>query len=133
MNEVNLQALANQATALQSHRGGTGEVRYVTVDLVDAGGQPAATARARRHAGRARRVSRRASAVERPVFQVAIVDVDTGLVITTATLDRAPTCRTTSRARARSNAASRSCRCGRASTCCGCRSPTRISSRRTTS
>ena len=28
MSEVNLQALANQGTALQSHRGGTGEIRF---------------------------------------------------------------------------------------------------------
>ena len=28
MNEVNLQAMQNQATSLQSHRGGTGEVRF---------------------------------------------------------------------------------------------------------
>ena len=35
MNEVNLEALANQATALQSHRGGTGEVRYTLGRLVD--------------------------------------------------------------------------------------------------
>ena len=33
MNEVNLEAMANQATALQSHRGGTGEIRYIKVDL----------------------------------------------------------------------------------------------------
>ena len=32
MNEVNLQALANEATALQSHRGGTGEIRYDRVE-----------------------------------------------------------------------------------------------------
>ncbi|MEP7309684.1 MAG: ABC transporter ATP-binding protein [Acidobacteriota bacterium] len=84
MNEVNIEALANQATALQSHRGGTGEVRYRTVDLIDEAGAPtgmlAAGAtlivRSAYHAGQQ---------VERPVFQVAIVDVDTGLVITTAT------------------------------------------------
>src|SRR6187455_281173 len=39
MNEVNLEAMANQATSLQSHRGGTGEVRYVAVDLHTANGQ----------------------------------------------------------------------------------------------
>ena len=33
MNEVNLEAMANQATSLQSHRGGTGEIRYIAVDL----------------------------------------------------------------------------------------------------
>ena len=84
MNEVNIESLANQATALQSHRGGTGEVRYRTVDLVDEAGAPTGmlaaggtlTVRTAYHAGQQ---------VERPVFQVAIVDVDTGLVITTAT------------------------------------------------
>ena len=40
MNEVNIEALANQSTALQSHRGGTGEVRYQSVDLVDDAGAP---------------------------------------------------------------------------------------------
>jgi ABC-type polysaccharide/polyol phosphate transport system ATPase subunit len=84
MNEVNLEALANQAVALHSHRGGTGEIRYVSVDLFDGAGRPAAvlaagdtlTVRASYHAEQSLR---------RPVFQVAIVDVDTGLVITTAT------------------------------------------------
>ncbi len=38
MNEVNLQALADQATSLQAHRGGTGEVRFATVDTADAHG-----------------------------------------------------------------------------------------------
>src|SRR5262250_1310442 len=40
MNEVNAESLANQATAWQSHRGGTGEVRYLAVDLVDEAGAP---------------------------------------------------------------------------------------------
>ena len=84
MNEVNLEALANQATALQSHRGGTGEIRYVSVDLVDASGRPASmlTAGDTLVVRAAYRADER---VERPVFQIAILDVDTGLVITTAT------------------------------------------------
>ena len=52
MNEVNLEALANQATALQSHRGGTGEVRYRTVDLVDEAGAPTGMLTRGRHADR---------------------------------------------------------------------------------
>jgi ABC-type polysaccharide/polyol phosphate transport system ATPase subunit len=84
MSEVNVQALANQSTSLQSHRGGTGEIRYTTVDIVDAAGRAAVllvpgetlTVRAAYRAERA---------VAAPVFQIAIVDVDTGLVITTAT------------------------------------------------
>jgi ABC-type polysaccharide/polyol phosphate transport system ATPase subunit len=83
MNEVNVEALANQASALQSHRGGSGEVRYTTVDLVDDSGRattmiaPGGTLVVRaKYCARER--------LARPVFQVAIVDVDTGLVITTA-------------------------------------------------
>jgi ABC-type polysaccharide/polyol phosphate transport system ATPase subunit len=84
MNEINLEALANQATALQSHRGGTGEVRYTSVDLVDDAGQPTGMLAAGDTL--VVRASYRANQrVEQPVFQVAIVDVDTGLVITTAT------------------------------------------------
>jgi ABC-type polysaccharide/polyol phosphate transport system ATPase subunit len=91
MNEVNLEALANQATPLQSHRGGSGEVRYASIDLVDAAGHPQSMlapggtliVRASYRADRA---------VEQPVFQLAIIDVDTGLIVTTATssFDDAP-------------------------------------------
>jgi hypothetical protein len=84
MTEVNLDAQANQSNALQSHRGGSGEVRFLSVDLVDEAGRPTAViaagetlvVRATYHAYQP---------VDSPVFQVAIVDVDTGLVITTAT------------------------------------------------
>lgn len=84
MNEVNLQALQNQATSLQSHRGGTGEVRFEQVDLFDGSGTPAATFKPNdtlviRGAYMASRP------VDSPVFQVAIVDIDTGVVVTTAT------------------------------------------------
>src|SRR5438552_3782328 len=83
MEQVNLRALANQQNALQSHRGGTGELRYTDVEIVDASGRPTAivrdggplTVRAAYDAG---------VAVVAPVFQVAIVDVDTGLVVGTA-------------------------------------------------
>ena len=83
MEQVNLRALANQQNALQSHRGGTGELRYTDVEIVDASGRPTAivrdggplTVRAAYNAG---------VAVAAPVFQVAIVDVDTGLVVGTA-------------------------------------------------
>ena len=84
MNEVNVQALANQATALQSARGGTGEIRYASVELLDAAGAPSVLL-----APGATLVVRAAyqaeRAIARPVFQVGIIDVDTGLVITTAT------------------------------------------------
>jgi lipopolysaccharide transport system ATP-binding protein len=84
MNEVNLQALANQSTALQSHRGGTGEVRYQSVELFDGGGgamglmRPGDTLVVRA-------TYRTSHAVPRPTFQIAVVDVDSGVVITTAT------------------------------------------------
>src|SRR5437868_4405696 len=41
MNEINLAALANQSVNLQSHRGGTGEIRYRSIELVDDEGRPA--------------------------------------------------------------------------------------------
>ena len=83
MNEINLQALANDQTALQSHRGGTGEVRYTTVDVLDGAGRPCAQfgvgdTMAVRAAYRA------SAAAGRALFQIAIVDVDTGIVVTTA-------------------------------------------------
>jgi hypothetical protein len=84
MNEVNLQAMANQATALQSHRGGTGEVRYQSVELFTASGgalgllRPGDTLVVRAH-------YKAAVPVSRPTFQIAVVDVDSGVVITTAT------------------------------------------------
>ena len=57
MNEVNLQALQNQATSLQSHRGGTGEVRFEHVDLFDGDWRADGDVRAERHAGDSRRLS----------------------------------------------------------------------------
>jgi ABC-type polysaccharide/polyol phosphate transport system ATPase subunit len=84
MNEVNLEALANQSTALQSHRGGTGEVRYTSVDLVDDAG--VVTSLIRPGGALVVRAGYRAERrVRRPVFQIAIVDVDTGVIVSTAT------------------------------------------------
>jgi hypothetical protein len=88
MDEVNLEALANQATALQSHRGGSGEIRYVSVDLIDAAGHLVSMLTA----GDTLLVRAQYRAEQRvhcPVFQIAIIDVDTGLVITTATSSHA--------------------------------------------
>jgi len=84
MSDVNVEALAGQATNLHSHRGGTGEIRYTSVELVDCNGGPATAVPAGgvlviRAAYRAER------AVESPVFQLSIIDVDTGVVVTTAT------------------------------------------------
>jgi len=83
MNEVNLQAMQNQATSLQSHRGGTGEVRFEHVDLYNANGAPSATF-AQNDTLVIRGSYVASKAVESPVFQVAIVDIDTGVVVTTA-------------------------------------------------
>jgi ABC-type polysaccharide/polyol phosphate transport system ATPase subunit len=83
MNEVNLQAMTNDASALQSHRGGTGEIRYERVDLLDGHGAPAGAVAA--GATLVVRASYRVTQpVRRPVFQLAIVDVDTGIVVSTA-------------------------------------------------
>jgi lipopolysaccharide transport system ATP-binding protein len=83
MNEVNLKALGNEANNLQSHRGGTGEIRYVSVEIVDAAGH-SATAIASGDTLLIRAAYRAEQTIARPVFQIAIVDVDTGTVITTA-------------------------------------------------
>jgi ABC-type polysaccharide/polyol phosphate transport system ATPase subunit len=83
MNEVNLQALANQGTALQSHRGGTGEVRYEAVETLAGSGQPSAMF-TQDEAMIIRASYRAVKSVDRPIFHIAIVDVDTGVVVTTA-------------------------------------------------
>jgi ABC-type polysaccharide/polyol phosphate transport system ATPase subunit len=83
MNEVNLQALADQATALQAHRGGTGEVRFAAVDIIDGRGAPSSIfSSGDTLVVRAAYVAARQ--VERPVFHIAIVDVDTGVIVTSA-------------------------------------------------
>jgi lipopolysaccharide transport system ATP-binding protein len=84
MAEVNLRALNNEKNALQSHRGGTGEVRFTQVDIVDADGR--VTNAVREGDGLIVRGAYVATTrVAAPVFQLAIVDVDTGLVVATAT------------------------------------------------
>jgi len=88
MNEINIEALANQSVNLQSHRGGTGEIRYSMIELADDSGRPV-TAIAPGDTLVVRATYRAERAVERPVFQVAIIDVDTGLVVTTATSNSA--------------------------------------------
>src|SRR5438128_5439403 len=84
MNEVNLEAMAHQRVALQSHRSGTGEIRYESVELSDASGT-STTVIAPGDTLRVRAAYRTARPVERPVFQVAIIDVDSGIVLTTDT------------------------------------------------
>ena len=89
MNEVNLQAMQNQATSLQSHRGGTGEVRFENVDLLDGNGAPTASL-AQNDTLVIRGAYMASKPVESPVFQVAIVDIDTGVVVTTASTASGP-------------------------------------------
>ena len=81
MDEVNVRALANQQSALLSHRGGTGEVRYTDIAIV--GGSDGVVCEGGPLVVRARYEADRR--VESAVFQVAIVDVDTGIVVATAT------------------------------------------------
>jgi hypothetical protein len=88
MGEVNLQALGNQSVALQSHRGGSGEVRYVAIEILD-GQRRAASLIAPGDALIVRATFRAEHAVRRPVFQIAIIDVDSGLVVTSASSDPA--------------------------------------------
>ena len=84
MTEVNLRAIGNEENALQSHRGGTGEVRFTAVDVVDAEGR--ATNAVREGDPLIVRAAYTATkGVAAPVCQLAIVDVDTGLVVATAT------------------------------------------------
>jgi ABC-type polysaccharide/polyol phosphate transport system ATPase subunit len=83
MNEVNLEALSSHAVALHSHRGGTGEIRYAAVDLFRTDG----TASSLYHPGDTlvvRAAYTAQSPIERPVFQLAIVDADSGMVVSTA-------------------------------------------------
>jgi ABC-type polysaccharide/polyol phosphate transport system ATPase subunit len=84
MEEVNVRALVDPHSPLPSHRGGTGEIRYTNVTVVDRDGRPAGLV----HEGGPLVVRAGYQAVSRvasPVFQVAIVDVDTGVVVSTAT------------------------------------------------
>ncbi len=84
MAEVNLRAIANEKTALQSHRGGTGEVRFTQVDVLDR--DLHATSRVAEGGPLIVRAEYEASQrIASPVFQIAIIDVDTGLIVATAT------------------------------------------------
>ena len=83
MSEVNLDALSSAATGLQSHRGGTGEVRYSSIDVRKADDSAANVF----NAGDTllvRAAYTATATVAAPVFQVAIVDVDTGIIVATA-------------------------------------------------
>src|SRR5262245_38938705 len=79
---VNVEAVSNQA-ALQPSRRGTGEVRFLAIEIVDAGGRPTSLL-ARGDLLTVRATYRVNAPVDGAVFQVAIIDVETGIVVTTA-------------------------------------------------
>jgi hypothetical protein len=81
---VNLRALANQQNALQAQRGGTGEVRYLDVATLDGCDRPA-TAVAAGSPLVVRAQYQAGESVASACFHVAIVDVDTGIVVASAT------------------------------------------------
>lgn len=82
--EMNVRALANTDNPLQSHRAGTGEIRFTAIDVVDARGAPVGTV-AEGGPMTVRAVYRVHEPVTAAVFQVAIIDGDTGVVVATAT------------------------------------------------
>lgn len=96
MEEVNVRALAAAPDLVQTQRGGTGEVRFTDVEIIDGNGRPARLVRegaplvvraayqaAARHSSQP--LAGTVSSVVSPVFQVGIVDVETGVVVATAT------------------------------------------------
>jgi ABC-type polysaccharide/polyol phosphate transport system ATPase subunit len=83
MREVNLEALANERTPLQSHRRGTGEIRYTTIRLLDRAGRETKAMTT----GDSLTIAaeyRTTEPIAAPLFQMSIVDVDTGFVVCTA-------------------------------------------------
>jgi lipopolysaccharide transport system ATP-binding protein len=82
--EVNVSVPSSRQDALPGLRAGTGEIRYTHVEIVDRTGRPAARVReGDTLVVRARYAA--SSRIAAPVFQVAIVDVESGLTIATAT------------------------------------------------
>jgi len=77
-------ATAGRQAALPGRRAGTGEIRFSSIDVLDGGGRPAD-----RVAEGGTLVVRAgydtASRLPAPVFQVAIVDVETGVTVASAT------------------------------------------------
>ena len=82
--EMNVRALANAENPLQRHRAGTGEIRFTAIDVIDAAESPMTTVR---EGGglTVRAVYRVHTPVPAAVFQVGIIDADTGVVVATAT------------------------------------------------
>ncbi|HWW82938.1 MAG TPA: ABC transporter ATP-binding protein [Vicinamibacterales bacterium] len=83
LNEVNLSGTGPVTGGGDTHRGGTGEVRYVSVELTDVAGRP--TRQVASNETLVVVASYRADEpVRSPVFHIAIIDVDTGVAVTTA-------------------------------------------------
>jgi ABC-type polysaccharide/polyol phosphate transport system ATPase subunit len=83
LNEVNLDVAGTANGVSDSYRGGTGEIRYVSVELTDLAGRPTRQVAS----GETLVVSasyRAQETIRCPVFHVSIVDVDTGVAVTTA-------------------------------------------------
>jgi hypothetical protein len=83
MSEVNLESLSNERAALQSHRRGTGEIRFSGVRLLDAAGREINSVRS----GDSLTIDANYEASEpirQPLFQMSVVDVDTGFTVSTA-------------------------------------------------
>jgi lipopolysaccharide transport system ATP-binding protein len=84
MEEVDLRAPVKTQAPLPGRRAGTGEIRFTTIDIVDRDGRP--VDRVREGGALVVRAGyEAANRIPLPVFQVGIVDVDTGLTVATAT------------------------------------------------
>jgi ABC-type polysaccharide/polyol phosphate transport system ATPase subunit len=83
LSEVNLEAMSNENAALQSHRRGTGEIRVTGVRLLDAAGHETKTVAS----GESLIVEvgyHASQPIRGPLFQMSVVDVDTGFTVCTA-------------------------------------------------
>jgi len=83
LSEVNLESLSRERAALQSHRRGTGEIRFTEVRLLDATGREVKSV----SSGDSLTIEAAYQAsqpVRQPLFQMSIVDVDTGFTVSTA-------------------------------------------------
>jgi ABC-type multidrug transport system ATPase subunit len=83
LSEVNLESLSRERAALQSHRRGTGEIRFTEVRLLDATGREVKGV----SSGDSLTIEAAYQAsqpVRQPLFQMSIVDVDTGFTVSTA-------------------------------------------------
>lgn len=81
--EASSQAVAVHDTALSGRREGTGEIRYTVVRLLDSMGQEVSLVRTGGPL-RVRAGYRAVQPVRRPVFQIGIVDIESGLLVSSA-------------------------------------------------